>query len=266
MHCRISILIVLTIFHVLLSACRIHSYSTIHWFYPGEPLFDNTRYSILTQSWIPSIKETKIGHRVRVKFFGHVCLFFNLSFFHFFNYLESVALWCARSLATIQLIAQLLPTVISYCSKFITNHSNMKFLFVLVVVFAVVSPFTSDALPAAPLNEDVVLTTLTESTSVMQEQQIFRPTRRPSKAPRVKPTRKPTRMPSVVPSVLPTMQPTFIVEVQGPFSVGGDKVTYPINLPASEQPTVLPDVQPPHGGSWWIYLPFLAPSVWDHLQ
>ena len=129
----------------------------------------------------------------------------------------------------------------------------MKFLFVLVVVFAVVSHFTSDALPAALLNEDVVLTTLAESTSVMQEQQIFRPTRRPSKAPRV--------MPSFVPSVLPTMQPTFIVEVQGPFSVGGDKVTYPINLPASEQPTVLPDVQPPHGGSWWIYLPFLAPSV-----
>ena len=137
----------------------------------------------------------------------------------------------------------------------------MKILSVLVVVFLVVNFLASDASPAAQLNEKDGLTTLTERKFVLRE--ISRPTRKPSKSPRHRPTRKPTRNPSYAPSAHPTLQPTSTAEEQGPFSVGGGQNSYPVKLPASEQPTFL-DVQPPHFGSWWNYFPAQTPPVRDH--
>lgn len=136
----------------------------------------------------------------------------------------------------------------------------MRLLPALAVIFLVVGLFTSDASPAEPLTEEAVLTTFKDST--LELQNLSRPTRRPTKAPRHKPTRKPTRNPNMAPSARPTYQPTSLVQEQGPYSLGGGKNIYPVNLPATQQPTAfISEVQPPHFGRWYSHFPFLAPRV-----
>lgn len=137
----------------------------------------------------------------------------------------------------------------------------MRFQSTLVIVLLAAILFTSHASPAAPLDEESAVTPRTQRKFELKE--VVRPTRKPTKAPRVKPTRKPTRAPTFVPSVHPTQQPTATVEEQGPFSAGGGRGSYPVNLPATVQPTVSADVQPPRLGAkpWWIFNPLLTPPV-----
>lgn len=142
----------------------------------------------------------------------------------------------------------------------------MRFQSTLVIVLLAVILVTSYASPAAPLNEEGAVTSRTERQ--FEPKALLKPTRKPTKAPIVKPTRKPTRTPTSVPSVHPTEQPTATVEEQGPFSAGGGRDNYPVNLPATVQPTVSADVQPPRLGAkpWWIFNPLLTPPVWNHFK
>ena len=145
--------------------------------------------------------------------------------------------------------------------EFINTPSKMRFQSTLFVVLLAVILLTSFASPAAPLNEESAVAPRTQRK--FEPKEILRPSRKPTKAPSVKPTRKPTRTPTSVPSVHPTEQPTATVEEQGPFSAGGGRDNYPVNLPATVQPTVSADVQPPHLGAkpWWIFNPLLTPPV-----
>lgn len=146
-------------------------------------------------------------------------------------------------------------------SELINTPSKMRFQSTLVIVLLAVILFTSHASPAASLDEEFAVTLRTQRKFELKE--VVRPTRKPTKAPRVKPTRKPTRVPTSAPSVHPTEQPTATVEEQGPFSAGGGRDSYPVNLPATLQPTGFADVQPPHLGAkpWWIVNPLLTPPV-----
>lgn len=200
--------------------------------------------------------------------------FLNLSFIFllfFFIFLKSVALWSVGSVwEKAKIWYEKIQHVCVHCyflvlhSELISTPSKMRFQSTLAAVLLGVILFTSHASPAALLNEESAVTPRTQRKFELKE--VVRPTRKPTKAPRYKPTRKPTRAPTSVPSVHPTQQPTATVEEQGPFSAGGGRNNYPVNLPATLQPTGFADVQPPHLGAkpWWIINPLLTPPVWGH--
>lgn len=147
--------------------------------------------------------------------------------------------------------------------ELIITPPTMRFQSTLVVILLAVILITSYASPAVPSHEEVALTSRTWRKFELKE--VLKPTRKPTKAPREKPTRKPTRTPTSLPSVHPTEQPTATVEEQGPFSSGGGRDRYPVNMAATVKPTVSADVQPPRLGAkpWWIFNPLQTPPVWD---